>query len=127
MAKRKIVTRKRPARRPRPDVQLVGVNFQSSCKVYTYKAPASWNIEVGDKVIVDSPNGGYTLVRVVTVQPPTCKTHIFLKWVVSQIDDADYLSRTKHEREERELLIREESRRRIEQRIDELRASLRTL
>lgn len=127
---KRAIKRRTIIKRPRKAVmepQLVAVNFAGSCKPYTYKAPAHWLIEVGDKIVVDSPSSGYTIVKVVNVVPAplSCHdAHIALKWAVSTIDDSIYLANTKREREEREAFLRNERRRRLRVQIEALQNEL---
>lgn len=74
-------------------VVTVGVTFDSGSRRYTYKARASEGIEVGNKVVVDSPSAGYVTATVVAVD---AFADIDLdkpwnyKWIVQKVDDAFY-------------------------------------
>lgn len=73
------------------DFKIVKVVFPSSSKRYTYKT--TLNIEAGDKVIVDSPRDGMTVVDVVDVVPgiETDLQYSFnLKWIVQKVDTTHY-------------------------------------
>lgn len=60
-------------------------------RTYTYKAPKSFGVAVGDKVVVDSPREGYKVVTVVEVHDkPLLRGDFDFKWLVSKIDDSNY-------------------------------------
>lgn len=62
-------------------------------KTYTYKARLEDNIQVGDRVVVDSPSKGMTVVEVTAVHK-TAKIDLdapfTYKWIVQKIDRAAY-------------------------------------
>lgn len=69
--------------------RFIKVQFANSAKTYTYKTIDD-SIEVGDKVLVDSPSQGMVVVTVAEV----CKAHevdlneqrFKYKWIVQKID-----------------------------------------
>lgn len=49
-------------------MQSVHVKFNNyTTRVYGYKVPGSWDCQIGDKLIVDSPSDGYVVVTVTQV------------------------------------------------------------
>lgn len=62
-------------------------------KTYTYKARLEDNIQVGDRVVVDSPSKGMTVVEVTAVHK-TAKIDLdapfTYKWIVQKIDRTTY-------------------------------------
>lgn len=62
-------------------------------KPYTYKARLDDNIQVGDRVIVDSPSKGMTVVEVIAVHK-TAKIDLdapfTYKWIVQKVDRTRY-------------------------------------
>ena len=57
-------------------------------KQYTYKT--FLDLEIGDEVVVDSPNNGLTVVKVVGVDSSKLQENYRFKWVVQKIDTAEY-------------------------------------
>jgi multidrug resistance efflux pump len=64
---------------------IIKVTFESGPKLYAYQCP--YDVEVGQKVIVDSPSMGYVVVEVAEVDVEDDKA---TKRVVNTIDDTDY-------------------------------------
>lgn len=63
------------------------VTFNSNEKRYRYKMPKTWNVQVGDHVIVDSPYKGLVVVEVVHVDPaPVISENMTLKWAVQKVN-----------------------------------------
>lgn len=82
--------------------QMRKSNAQSSQQTYTYKAPKSYALVVGDKVIVDSPSVGYTVVTVVNVHPMPridINAKYTYKWIVQKVDDSEYRAQMARELE----------------------------
>lgn len=79
-----------------PDVVSVKVAFGNGTawgSEYTYKALKSQGIAMGDFVIVDSPNGGPTMVKVTAVgtfEDLDAGAYQGYKWIVGKVDIADY-------------------------------------
>lgn len=62
-------------------------------KRYTYKVPAGWGVTAEDYLIVDSPFGGFAVVKVVAVdQVANVKVDapFEYKWAVQRIDATEY-------------------------------------
>lgn len=90
------------------DFQTIGVKFKDSRtgqpteKEYTYKCPDSFNIEVGEEVVVESPYGGMVVVVVTrldgyaAIDPSREYTY---KWVVQKVDATGYRERQAIEQE----------------------------
>lgn len=107
-------TRRTVRRVVRPSYEIIAVKFdRATSGVYHYRAPTRWNIDVGDKVIVDSPLSGYTVVTVVNVfdEASSCTYRGVLKRIVSTIDDREYLTVKEQDELERKLLLQAEQRR----------------
>lgn len=86
-----------------PDVVSVKVVFNTGATwgtEYTYKALKSQGIAVGDFVIVDSPNGGPTMVKVTAVgtfEDLDAGAYQGYKWIVGKVDITDYTATTEKE------------------------------
>lgn len=92
----------------------IQVTFVGYAKPYTYKAPASAGIEAGDKVIVDSPTSGLTVVDVVSVDATPridLDADFTYKWIVQKVDMAAYQRTIDLEAEAMEMLEEAERRR----------------
>lgn len=88
--------------------QTIGVKFKDSRtgapteKEYTYKCPDSYEVVVGDEVIVESPYGGMVVVVVTRldgyagIDPSREYTY---KWVVQKVDTTSYYARKTVEQE----------------------------
>lgn len=78
-----------------------------SSRDYTYKAPASMGIAVGDEVIVDSPSSGMVVVEVMEVDEfgtiDYTAQHSY-KWVVQKVDTTAYKIRSEVEKKAYKLL-----------------------
>lgn len=85
------------------DTQAVGRVHRP--KSYTYKATLDMGIAKGDKVIVDSPHNGLTIVEVVGVDESDLFEGDFeYKWVVQRIDTAGYQKRVETDEKAKQLL-----------------------
>lgn len=65
---------------------IVSVFFNGSQQSYDYRTKDE-SIKEGDPIIVDTPRGGYTVVKVWKVSKGNGDN---LKRVVCKVDDADY-------------------------------------
>lgn len=85
------------------DTQVLGRAYRP--KTYTYKATLDMGIAKGDKVIVDSPHSGLTIVEVVGVDESDLFEGDFeYKWVVQRIDTAGYQKRIDTDEKAKQLL-----------------------
>lgn len=69
----------------------IQVKFDNTPKTYTYKARC--HIEIGDRVIVDTPRNGLTLVEVVGIDKAPridIDADFTYKWIVQKVDRTDY-------------------------------------
>jgi hypothetical protein len=84
-----------------PELIAVKVAYPNTPnRSYTYKALQSQNIVKGDKVVVDSPNSGLTVVEVVsvgTIDDIDPDLYNGYKWIVGKVDMADYAAVTAKE------------------------------
>jgi hypothetical protein len=79
-----------------PDFKFVQVtfdenNFPGTLKKYTYKTLEK--VEIGDKVLVDSPSSGFTVTTVSDVLSPMeidFEVKYKYKWIVQVIDTVNY-------------------------------------
>jgi hypothetical protein len=70
-------------------------------QVYHYKAPKAWNLEPGDFVVVDSPQGGLKVTRVATVDNAATidpDAPFDYKWAVQRVDLTEHDRLVEHER-----------------------------
>lgn len=77
-------------------------SVKSQSKTYTYKADLKDNIQVGDKVIVDSPTKGLHVVTVANVDKTPridVSAPFDYKWIVQKVDTTLYNERLKKEEE----------------------------
>lgn len=77
-------------------------SVKAQSKTYTYKADLKDNIQVGDKVIVDSPSKGLHVVTVVGVDKTPridVSAPFTYKWIVQKVDTARYDEMLKKEEE----------------------------
>lgn len=84
---------------------------QRPVKGYTYKAHLDDNIQVGDVVVVDSPNVGLTLVDVVAVHDIpqiNLAAEYTYKWIVQRVDTTRYQETLRREKEFTELVVEAE-------------------
>lgn len=73
-----------------------------SSNTFTYKAPKAFNLATGDKVIVDSPTNGLTVVTVVNVHQYgdiNIDAPFDYKWIVQKVDTSGYHERLNREKE----------------------------
>ena len=77
-------------------LQFFTIQFNSSSKHYTYKAPNTIQLAVGDKVVVDSPSEGLVVV-VITEMLTNVPTQGRYKFIVSKVDLTEYDRLTKLE------------------------------
>ena len=74
-------------------IEVVFNDNGAKSKTYTYKARLEDNIQVGDRVVVDSPSKGMTVVEVTAVHK-TAKIDLdapfTYKWIVQKIDSTAY-------------------------------------
>ena len=83
-------------------MQTVTVKFAAHGGLYAYLTDIE-GIEVGDTLVVDSPNSGFTCVTVASVQETADSVEKATKWIVSKVDVAGYKARL--ERAERRKLL----------------------
>lgn len=77
------------------------INSYSS-QGYEYFYPDEWNLNVGDRVVVDSPSSGYVTAKVITFNQRGKAS----KWLVQKVDDTEYKAR-KAKEEERQKILKE--------------------
>lgn len=77
------------------------INSYSS-QGYEYFYPDEWNLNVGDRVVVDSPSSGYVTAKVITFNQKGKAS----KWLVQKVDDTEYKAR-KAKEEERQKILKE--------------------
>jgi hypothetical protein len=77
----------------------ITARFGTSAKDYTYRAPLSMALAVGDKVVVDAPSGlSVVTVSAVHEAPEIDVNSPFnIKWVVSKVDMTTYNEQTRRE------------------------------
>ena len=85
------------------NAQTVAVVFTGTPnKTYTYKVPKSWEVKVGDELVVRSPIDGSTIVKVKEVHD-TCDIDLSAtftyKWAVSKVDNEAYEAKVAAEKE----------------------------
>jgi hypothetical protein len=83
-------------------MKIITAQFHSHTTCYAYMTDIE-GIEVGDTVVVDSPNSGFTCVKVVSVTETAESVEKATKWIVSKVDVAGYKERL--ERAERRKLL----------------------
>jgi hypothetical protein len=84
-------------------MKTVTVKFAGmSGQTYAYLTDIE-GIEVGDTLVVDSPNTGFACVTVTSVQETAQTVEKASKWIVSKVDAAGYKARL--ERAERRKLL----------------------
>lgn len=89
-------------------VQVVFPDGLSQKKLYTYKVPTAWNVQVEDTLVVDTPRNGLCLVSVVAVHTEAnINTDVewTYKWAVSRVDLAEYQDRLQREETANKLLL----------------------
>lgn len=85
-------------------MKIVTVKFnQPGSQGYTYMTDIE-GIEVGDTLVVDSPNGGFTCVTVKSVEETAEGVAKATKWVVCKVDVSGYNERLA-KIEKRKLLV----------------------
>lgn len=74
-------------------MRTISVKFTEgySDKIYAYLTEDQ-TIKADDTVVVDSPNGGYKCVRVVSVEETVESVTKASKWIVQKVDDTVYKS-----------------------------------
>ena len=92
-------------------VHTVGVRFGSgyNSQVYHYLTDID-GINVGDKVIVDSPSDGYVAVKV-DVGHKNAQVAKATKYIVNTIDDTHYLARIEADKRRAEIIKKLEKKR----------------
>lgn len=83
-------------------MNIVIVKFGNSNQTYSYMTDIE-GVEVGDTLIVDSPNIGYACVTVTSVQETAHSVEKATKWIVDKVDVASYKERL--EKVERRKLL----------------------
>lgn len=83
-------------------MNIINVSFNGHSAPYAYMTDIE-GIEVGDTVVVDSPNSGFTCVKVVSVTETADSVDKASKWIVSKVDVAGYKERL--EKAERRKLL----------------------
>ena len=83
-------------------MKIIAVQFYTHTTSYAYMTDIE-GIEVGDTVVVDSPNSGFTCVKVVSMTETAERVEKATKWIVSKVDVAGYKERL--EKAERRKLL----------------------
>jgi hypothetical protein len=83
-------------------MKTVTVKFAAHGGLYAYLTDIE-GLEVGDTLVVDSPNSGFTCVTVTSVEETAESVDKATKWIVSKVDVAGYKARLK-KAERRKLL-----------------------
>lgn len=93
---------------PEVDPVLRARNRNTRVQEYTYKALEADNVQVGDYVVVDSPQDGLTITKVTAVDK-TPKIDLSApfpyKWIVQKIDVGRYNDLLKQEEEFKDALV----------------------
>jgi hypothetical protein len=84
-------------------MNIVIVKFFGSNQTYSYMTDIE-GVEVGDTLVVDSSNIGFTCVTVTSVKETAHSVEKATKWVVSKVDVAGYKERLE-KMERRKLLM----------------------
>lgn len=84
-------------------MKTVAVKYPNHPSVYHYLTDIE-GIEVGDTLVVDSPNNGMTCVKVVSADESEVGLAKATKWIVCKVDTAAYHGRVEREAR-RKLLI----------------------
>lgn len=96
-------------------------------KRYTYKARLADNVQVGNRVVVDSPSNGLTVVTVVAVHS-TPKIDLDVswtyKWIVQKIDTAAYEETLRKEEHFAEVMLEVERARQRALLVEQFRTNL---
>jgi hypothetical protein len=82
------------------NVTTVQAQFADHHKLYTYKVPTHWGIKAGDGLVVDSPNSGMTVAKVVSVDAVPAFDAVAdfaYKWAVQKVDRSGYDAQQKRE------------------------------
>lgn len=73
------------------NVSAVEVTFPRSNGKYTYLAKDSLNLQIGDKVVVDTPQSGFVVVEVTQLNVGwDIDANYTYKFVVQRVDTGDY-------------------------------------
>ena len=101
-------------------MKTISVKFTDgySDKVYAYLTEDT-EIKNDDCVVVDSPNGGYKVVRVVSVEETIESVTKASKWIVQKVDDTAYKARIEKEKRKAVLELKlaravEEARKKVD-------------
>lgn len=101
-------------------MKTISVKFTDgySDKVYAYLTEDE-SIKNDDAVVVDSPNGGYKVVRVVSVEETVESVTKASKWIVQRVDDTEYKERIAKEKRKAVLEVKlakavEEARKKVD-------------
>lgn len=108
-----------------PDFKIVVVQFPTSSKNYHYKTIL--DVQPGDKVVVDAPSTGYTVLDVVEVIPAleTELSYNFqIKWVVDKVDVEQYEKVQLMEREATKTLNQLKYTRRRKELLEDLKSEV---
>jgi hypothetical protein len=85
----------------------VGVIFNQgdgiTNKLYTYKVPSDWELEIGSMLVVNSPRSGYIVVEVRRIDEElelSClDRNISMKWAICVVDTTQVDEREKNEKQ----------------------------
>lgn len=105
------------------ELYAVEIKFKpEDYKNYSYRTDLP-NLQPGDKVVVDAPSTGYTVVTVVNIN-----TNYFnlphLKWIVCKVEDEKYKKRVNNDKILVEIGTKFEEINRLQNEIKVLRAQL---
>lgn len=85
-------------------VQYFGTGYASN-KSYAYLTDIG-GLKAGDHVVVDSPNSGYTVVLVTSVEETADAINKATKWIVSKVDVEGYQQRLERQKERETLMAK---------------------
>ena len=72
-------------------------------KLYTYKVPSDWELEIGSMLVVNSPRSGYLVVEVRRIDEElelSClDRNISMKWAICVVDTTQVDEREKNEKQ----------------------------
>lgn len=96
-------------------------------QTFTYKVRKDWNVAVDDAVVVESPQNGLQIVRVVEVHASPqidLDAPFEYKWVIQKIDRAEHDAQVAKEHEFNQMMLEVERTRQRELTLNDLRTHL---
>lgn len=100
---------------------------QGDTKTYTYKVPKQLELEVGDKVIVNSPRNGFTVVTVAAIgnaEDMDLEAAFQYKWIAGRVDTEAYFAQVEADREKTAIVKELQRKAKLRAKIKELVGSL---